>query len=98
MSDSSSSSAIAISATSEPDTFVVEVKAPTATRHTVTVSAGYLRELGLDQIATSRVVREAFEFLLEREPNTSVLRRFDLGEIERYFPEFRNDIARRLAG
>ena len=34
------------------------------------------------------LVTAAFRFLLERESRQSILRRFGLGEIERYFPEF----------
>ena len=42
--------------------------------------------------------REAqFQFLLEREPNTSILREFDLSVINRYFPEFEAEMAKRLA-
>lgn len=43
-------------------------------------------------------VRECFEFLLEREPKESILRRFDVTEIGRYFSEFENEIVRRSPG
>jgi hypothetical protein len=33
-------------------------------------------------------IRRAFEFLLEREPPSSILRRFALEDIATYFPEF----------
>jgi len=42
-------------------------------------------------------VQKAFEFLLERESNTSILSRFDLFEINRYFPDFERAIKKRLA-
>jgi hypothetical protein len=42
------------------------------------------------------LVEASFAFLLEREPRESILRRFDLPVIERYFPEYRVEIARRL--
>jgi hypothetical protein len=35
-----------------------------------------------------RLLEASFEFLLEREPATSILSRFALPVIERYFPEF----------
>lgn len=38
----------------------------------------------------------SFEFLLEREPVDSILRMFDLPVIERYFPEWREEMRRRL--
>jgi hypothetical protein len=43
------------------------------------------------------VVRESFRFLLEREPASSILRRFSLGDIARYFPEYPSELERRLA-
>jgi hypothetical protein len=43
-----------------------------------------------------RLVRETFAFLLEREPRTSILARFDLPVVERYFPEYPVEMRRRL--
>jgi hypothetical protein len=34
------------------------------------------------------LVLRSFEFLLEREPASSILRTFDLATIQRYFPEY----------
>jgi hypothetical protein len=34
------------------------------------------------------LVRDSFLFLLEREPSSSILPRFALSEIARYFPEY----------
>jgi hypothetical protein len=34
------------------------------------------------------LLRASFEFLLAREPKESILRRFELPAIERYFPEY----------
>jgi hypothetical protein len=36
-----------------------------------------------------RLIEASFEFLLEREPKESILARFELPVIERYFPEYR---------
>jgi len=89
---------IVVSASADPHAYAVEVRARTSTRHRVTVSLTYLHELGIGDVPAADVVREAFVFLLEREPNTSVLTQFDLREIERYFPEFRQQISQRLRG
>jgi hypothetical protein len=35
-----------------------------------------------------RLLEASFEFLLEREPKESILSRFELPVIERYFPEY----------
>lgn len=69
----------------------VEVEhAGETTRHTVTVSRSELARWGRgdDQAAVEDLVRRSFAFLLEREPANSILRRFDLGVIQRYFPEY----------
>ena len=89
---------ITITATSDAGSYDVQVNGHSVTRHRVAVSSAYLRELGLESYAASRVLQEAFAFLLERESNTSILTSFDLRDIERYFPEFRREIARRLRG
>ena len=44
-----------------------------------------------------RLVAESFQFLLEREPLTSIMPSFDLTVIERYFPEYRREIGGRFA-
>jgi hypothetical protein len=51
-------------------------------------------ELGDDDL--SEVVRQSFEFLLEREPASSILSQFSLDDISRYFPEYEQELARRL--
>ena len=96
MNRNGSSASITISPVPQTESYDVEVKARSTTRHRVTISADYLRELGIETIPTNQVLHEAFLFLLEREPNTSILATFDLREIERYFPEFRQAIAQRL--
>lgn len=39
------------------------------------------------RVAPEKVVKAAFEFLLERETATSILPKFDCALIRRYFPE-----------
>lgn len=48
---------------------------------------------GADEAA---FVAAAFRFLLEREPKESILRRFDVRVIPRYFPEFERRIGEYL--
>jgi hypothetical protein len=67
-----------------------------ATTHEVTVSADALARYGGPRADAQALVHESFVFLLEREPRESVLRRFDLPVIERYFPEYPEEIGRRL--
>ena len=70
---------------------------PGATRHDVTVDESTLADLAPGATAT-KLVLESFGFLLEREPRESIMRRFDLPIIGRFFPEYPDEIRRRLAG
>jgi hypothetical protein len=77
-----------------PRSYRVEVDGAAATStHQVEVPDGYEAELGLAAVALDELVRASFDFLLEREPASSILRRFRLDVIERYFPEYRTEIA-----
>ncbi len=68
------------------------------TAHVVTVSPPMLERLGTAGTATERVVRKSFEFLLEREPASSILPEFSLDDISRYFPDYPAEIRSRLEG
>jgi hypothetical protein len=68
-----------------------------ATEHRVTVAADALERLDPGASGPDRLVRAAFEFLLEHEPASSILRSFDLPVIGRYFPGWEADIRGRLA-
>jgi hypothetical protein len=78
------------------DTFEVAVAGDTPTSHTVTASEEYVEKLTLGHISAMALVERSFEFLLEREPNTSILKRFDLPVIQQYFPEYEKIIAESL--
>ena len=78
--------------------FRVEVRSGTrTTSHEVTVPPGYARTLGCELVRTEQLVERSFEFLLEREPPTSILRRFSLDVIADYFPEYPTEIRGRCA-
>ena len=68
--------------------FEVTVRGGVTTTHFVTVRAEYRSRLGCDALSGAELVRRSFEFLLEREDNTSILRRFDRSEIAGFFPEY----------
>lgn len=63
--------------------------------HEVLVDAATLEDLA-PGAGPERLVAESFRFLLEREPASSILRRFELPLIGRYFAEFPDEIRRRL--
>jgi hypothetical protein len=65
------------------------------TVHEVTVAAEDLERTGAK--SAEALVERSFEFLLERETKESILRRFELSVIGRYFPEYWDEIGRRVA-
>ena len=64
--------------------------------HVVTVTARDVARWGRGDRDedVEHLVRRSFDFLLEREPPSSILRRFDLGVIQRYFPEYDQEFGR----
>jgi hypothetical protein len=66
------------------------------TTHSVTVSPSYYEKLTDGQMTAETLVKKSFEFLLERESNTSILSSFDLPVIGQYFPEYERTIHRML--
>jgi hypothetical protein len=66
------------------------------TTHTVTLADADYTRLTSGRISAEQLVRRSFEFLLEREPKESILARFDLRVIARYFPEYDAEMRRRL--
>jgi len=86
-----------ISVTGDTPTFRVEVHdGDVTTSHTVTVPARLAASLGWADHAA--LVRGSFEFLLAREPSTSIMRRFSLDVIGNYFPEYTEEMAVRRGG
>jgi len=76
----------------DDNTFKVVIKGDTTTTHTVTLSPDYYGKLTGNRVSADELVRKSFEFLLERESNTSILRTFELPVIGHYFPEYERTI------
>ena len=76
--------------------YEVIVEGEQETTHRVHMSQEYYRRLCGATITHEFVLITAFRFLLEREPNTAILGEFDIQDINRYFPEFEEEIRRRL--
>lgn len=64
------------------------------TRHAVRVRPADMERWGRADEAPEDLVRRAFTFLLAREPAGSILRSFEVADIQRYFPEFDREIRR----
>ena len=70
-------------------TFAVKVRgAKTETSHVVSVPDGLAASVGATDVPREELVRASFVFLLDRKPATSILTRFSLDVIARYFPEY----------
>tara|TARA_A100001011_G_C14025607_1_gene721370 strand:+ start:329 stop:613 length:285 start_codon:yes stop_codon:yes gene_type:complete len=70
--------------------FSVTVTKETITRHTVFVSESTFSTFGNGKLTKEQLIKKSFLFLLQREPQSSILQTFDLSEIANYFPEYEN--------
>lgn len=90
---------IEVSCRLTPEGFACDVTVGTdagATHHLVSVSQQELARLAPGHYDPTELVQASFEFLLAREPRESILRRFELPVIERYFPGYEDEIRRRM--
>ena len=79
------------------DVCKVTVSGSVATQHEVTVT-----DLAHHHLTSGRTTKEelldfSFKFLLDREPNTSILRQFDITVISEYFPEYESKLLQILS-
>jgi hypothetical protein len=76
----------------DPLEFAVTVRdAKSASRHHVTIAHKSCEDLGAAH-TPEQVLEASFRFLLDREPKESILGRFDISVIARYFPEFEQEL------
>jgi hypothetical protein len=81
----------------DPLQFAVTVtEGRSQSRHQVTLAQGECERLGKGCHAPEACIEAAFRFLLDREPKESILARFDVSVIQRYFPEFERELPRYL--
>jgi hypothetical protein len=63
------------------------------TTHQVTMDKGYYMDLTeKGRIIPEEFVKKSFEFLLERESKDSILRQFEIAQINDFFPEYEKEI------
>ena len=60
----------------------------TQTEHQVTLGRDYYQRLTNGLCEPEKLIEKSFEFLLKREPQESILPKFDLTVISTYFPEY----------
>lgn len=80
----------------DPSTFNVTVTTGMTTNHRVTLTDDYYKKLTEGKTSKEELIKKSFEFLLERESNTSILSSFDLPVIGTYFPEYEGEIKKYL--
>ena len=76
------------------DVFEVIVAKTSTTTHTVTVTDQSLSDLSDSNVTKTQLLEFSFRFLLEREPNTSILSSFDINVISRYFSDYKDEVRR----
>jgi hypothetical protein len=80
-----------------PSSYLVTIEERgTTTRHTVTATQEDVARYAPAGTTPERLIEASFEFLLEREPASSILSSFALPVIERYFPEYPRVIRERI--
>ena len=72
--------------------FEVTIHSNTVTKHKITLAQEYYEKLTAGAVSTEELVEASFEFLLAREPNTSILSKFDLRVISNYFPAYEQEM------
>ena len=90
---------IDVQRTGEHGSFIFEVvvrEGKGETHHRVTMSREAWEQLTAGKHTPERCLEAAFRFLLDREPKESILGRFDVAVISRYFPEFERELPRYL--
>ena len=78
-------------------TFNVEVQdGGTAHEYDVTLNWSDYEHWSRGQVAPEKVVHAAFEFLLQREPATAIMKKFDCAVIRRYFSDVDKELPKLL--
>ncbi len=76
------------------DVFVVTVADGITTTHTVTVTDQSFTDLTDNNVTKTQLLKFSFSFLLDREPNTSILSSFDINVISKYFSDYKDEVRR----
>ena len=76
------------------DKFLVEVIDNVKTSHNVVISDKVYQELTNSMISKYELLEKSFAFLLDRDPNTSILTNFEIQIISHYFSDYTNCVRR----
>ena len=78
------------------NSFKVSVTKDLTTQHFVSLNDTYHQSLSRNKLTKIELIIKSFEFLLERESNQSILKKFNIEVISQYFPEYIDEIRRRI--
>ena len=74
----------------EKNNFLVEVNDKVKTSHNVVIHDKVYQQLTNGEISKCELLEKSFAFLLDREPNTSILTNFEIQIISHYFSDYAN--------
>ena len=72
--------------------YEVTVQSKTLTTHLVTLSDEVHKNLTNEKVTKEELLDFSFKFLLDREPNTSIMSSFELTVISRYFSDYEKSV------
>ena len=79
------------------DVFEVTISGSVATQHEVTITDIAYHHLTHGCVTKEELLDFSFKFLLAREPNTSILSKFEITVISQYFPEYETELLQILS-
>ena len=74
------------------NTFKVSVSKDSTTEHVVLLNDRFHQDVTNNKLTKTALITKSFEFLLEKESNQSILKKFNLEVISQYFPEYIDEI------
>ena len=74
------------------NSFKVLVTKDSSTEHIVLLSDHFHQDVTNNKLTKTELITHSFEFLLKRESNQSILKKFNLEVISQYFPEYIEEI------
>ena len=74
------------------NSFSVSITKDSSTEHIVLLSDRFHQDVTNNKLTKTELITHSFEFLLKRESNQSILKKFNLEVISQYFPEYIDEI------
>ena len=74
------------------NSFSVSVTKDSSTEHIVLLHYRFHQDVTNNKLSKTELITRSFEFLLKRESNQSILKKFNLEVISQYFPEYIDEI------